>query len=224
MHKQIISKNKATAAIITVITLALAIVVAQLIYSNISYGQSTYINPKLILGTFTAKGLIGCLIFNNTGKVIAPLNFSSTRDNHTIVNTTTNTTIKNPYILAGNWGLNVTNKKITYFETNFTMVHNDGTDRHSHEFANFKRVSVIPILLDPKGITFIGMMDIKLSGADKWFGVPVSVVIGKNFNTISITTSPKYTDNHFMGQSIYGVFTSLKDQSGTELVSTNSSS
>jgi hypothetical protein len=38
------------------------------------------------------------------------------------------------------------------------------------------------------------MMDIKLNGADKWFGVPISVTIGKNFNTISITPRPKYTD------------------------------
>ena len=178
----------------------------------------TYINPKLILETFTAKGLIGSLIFNNTGKVIAPFSFNSTHENQH-ANTISNTTNKNPYILAGNWGLNVVNRKITYFEVNFTMVHTDGTDRHTHEFNNFKRVSVIPILLDPKGITFIGMMDIKLNGVDKWFGVPVSVAIGKNFNTISITTSPKYTDNHFMGQSIYGAFTSLKDQYGTELIS-----
>ena len=98
------------------------------------------------------------------------------------------------------------------------MVHIDGTYCHKFEFANFKRVSVIPILLDPKGITFIGMMDIKLNGADKWFGVPVTVTIGKDFNTISITTSPKYTDNYFMEQSIYGVFTSLKDQYGAELI------
>jgi hypothetical protein len=191
-----------------IITLALA-AAAQLMYSNISHAQVTYINPKLILGTFTAKGLIGSLIFNNTEKVIVPYNGSSTTD----------ITNKKPYILAGNWGLNVINRKITYFDVNFTMVHTDGTDRHTHEFTNFKRVSVTPILLDPKGITFIGIMDIKLNGIYKWFGVPVSVTIGKNF-TISITTSPKYTDQYVeYGQSIYGVFTSLKDRYGTELIS-----
>ena len=124
-----------------IITLALA-AAAQLMYSNISHAQVTYINPKLILGTFTAKGLIGSLIFNNTEKVIVPYNGSSTTD----------ITNKKPYILAGNWGLNVINRKITYFDVNFTMVHTDGTDRHTHEFTNFKRVSVTPILLDPKGI------------------------------------------------------------------------
>jgi hypothetical protein len=158
------------------------------------------------------------LIFNNTGKAIALYNFNLTHESQHIINTISNTTSKNPYILAGNWGLNVVNRKITYFDLNFTMVHTDGTDRHTHEFTDFKRTSVIPLLLDPKGITFIGMMDIKLNSADKWFGAPVTVTIGRNFNTISITASPKYTDNHFMGQSIYGVFTSLKDQYGTELI------
>jgi hypothetical protein len=211
MHEPIIS-IKATVAATLAITLSLA-TVSQLFCAHTSFGQSTYINPRLVLETFTARGLIGSLIFNNSGKVIAP-SFDSTDENQHI-----NTTNKNPYILAGNWGLNVVNRKITYFEVNFPMVHTDGTDRHTHEFNNFKRVSVIPILLDPKGITFIGMMDIRLNGADKWFGVPVSVAIGKNFNTISIITSPKYTDNHFMGQSIFGVFTSVKDRYGTELIS-----
>ena len=110
------------------------------------------------------------------------------------------------------------NRKITYFEVNFTMVHTDGTHRHTHEFTDFKRVSVIPILLGPNGITFIGMMDIKLNGADKWFGAPVTVTIGRNFNTISITVNPKYTDNHFMRQPIFGVVSSLRDKYGTQLI------
>jgi hypothetical protein len=204
------------AALVIIIALA---AVPQLIYTNISFGQDTYRNPRLILETFTARGLIGSLIFNNTGKTIAPYDFNSTHQNQNInTNTIPNTTSKNPYVLAGNWGLNVVNRKITYSEVNFTMVHADGTDRHTHQFTDFKRISVIPILLDSKGLTFIGMMDIKLNGADKWFGVPVTVTIGKNFNTISITASSKYTNNHFMGQSVYGVLTSLRDQYGTQLI------
>jgi hypothetical protein len=100
------------------------------------------------------------------------------------------------------------------------MVHTSGTDRHTYELTNFKRTSVILILLDPNGITFIGMMDIKLNGNDKWFGVPITVSAVKQFNTISIKTNSDYTNNHFMRQPIYGAFTSLKDQSGTELIIT----
>jgi hypothetical protein len=197
----LLQNNKILVASVA-ITAAL-VAIAPLANTNISFGQVTYTNPKLVLRTFTARGLIGSLIFNNTGKAITPSNFSPA---------------KNPYVLTGNWGLNVENKKITYFELNFTMVHADGTDRHTHEFTNFKRISVIPILLDSKGLTFLGMMDIKLNGAYKWFGAPVTITIGKNFNTIYIAPNPKYTDNHFMGQSIYGVFTSLRDQYGTQLV------
>jgi hypothetical protein len=100
------------------------------------------------------------------------------------------------------------------------MVRASGTDRHTHELTNFKRTSVIPILLNPNGITFIGMMAIKLNGNDRWFGVPVTVSAGKQFNTISIKTNPDYANNHFIRQPIFGVFTSLKDQSGTELIIT----
>jgi hypothetical protein len=99
-----------------------------------------------VLETFTSRGLIGSLIFNNTGSAITPDNFQH------ITNTTPSTTGKNPFILVGNWGLNVMNKKITYFEVNFAMVRADGTDRHTHEFTNFKRTSV---LLDPRGTSVL---------------------------------------------------------------------
>jgi hypothetical protein len=158
------------------------------------------INPRP-LETFSASGVIGSMILNNSTK--GPFNMSSSQ---------------NPYILVGNWTMDVSNKKITDFNANFTMVRADGSYRHTHEFTNFKRVSAIPVILDPKGITFIGMMDIKLNGGNKWFGVPITVSIGKQFNTISITPNSKYTDNHFMGQPIRGVFSSLIDQAGTQLM------
>jgi hypothetical protein len=213
-------KNRTNVALVLT-TMALAVIIAShaVVYSKIVHAQTS--NPKP-LETFTARGLIGSLIFNNTARTATQFNVSSSVTNKTNANTTTitNAANNNPYILVGNWSLSVINKKITYFDVNFTMVHIDGTDRHTHELTNFKRISVIPILLDRNGITFIGMMDIKLNGADKWFGVPITVSIGKQFNTISIITNSKYTDNHFMRQPIYGVFTSLKDQSGTELIIT----
>lgn len=187
--------------ILTTIVIALTLIVLPSVSYQSAYSQA--INPRP-LETFRASGLIASMIFNNTTK--GPFNMSSVN--------------QNPYILAGNWTLDATNKKIADFNVNFTMVRVDGSDRHTHEFTNFKRVSTIPIILDPKGITFIGMMDIKLNGNDKWFGAPITVSIGKLFNTISITPNPKYTDNHFMGQPIRGVFTSLKDQAGTQLIIT----
>lgn len=195
-----------------VLPLTIAIGLTPVVLSSIHYQSAAYaqtINPKP-LETFTASGLVGSLIFNNI-----------TKEKST--NNTTSISNQNPYILAGNWTMNATNKKITDFNVNFTMVRADGTDRHTHEFTNFRRVSAIPIILDPKGITFIGMMDIKLNGNDKWFGTPVTVSIGNLFNTISIMPNAKYTDNHFIGQPIRGVFTSLKDQTGTQLMITKPS-
>jgi hypothetical protein len=64
------------------------------------------------------------------------------------------------------------------------------------------------------------MMDIKLNGNDKWFGVSITVSVGKQFNTISIKTNSDYTNNYFMRQSIDDVFTSLKDHSGKEMIIT----
>jgi hypothetical protein len=90
------------------------------------------------------------------------------------------------------------------------MAHASGTDRHTDELTNFKRTTVIPILLDPNGITFIGMMDVKLNSDERWFGVPITVPVGKQFNTISVKTNSDYTNNHFIRQPTYGVFTSLK--------------
>jgi hypothetical protein len=212
----ILTKNQ----IIIVVALAFAIIIAVAIiitktdfsraFFKITYAE-TIINPKPI-ETFTAKGLIGSLIFNTnaTASTSQFNNASSNQINKTNANTTdsaaatnNNKNKNNSYVLVGNWGLNVANKKITYFDVNLTMVHIDGTDRHTHELTNFKRTSAIPILLDPKGTSFIGMMDIKLNGKNKWFGVPVTVSIGKQFNTISIITNPKYTNNHFMRQPIY---------------------
>jgi hypothetical protein len=221
MRAHIMIKNRTNVALV-IATMALAVIIAShaVVYSKTIHAQTS--NPKP-LETFTARGLIGSLIFNNTARAATQSNVSSSVTNKTNANTTstiTNAANNNPYILVGNWSLSVINKKITYFDVNFTMVHIDGTDRHTHELTNFKRISVVPILLDRNGITFIGMMDIKLNGADKWFGVPITVSIGKQFNTISIITNPKYTDNHFMRQPIFGVFTSLKDQSGTELIIT----
>ena len=159
-------RNRHSSAFYVAFTLTLAIAVGLiLVVLPSAYYQSASaqtINPKP-LETFTASGLIGTLIYNNV-----------TKGNSNNFNLTSN---QNPYILAGNWSMDVTHKKITDFNANFTMVHADGSDRHTHKFTNSKRESVIPIILDPKGITFIGMMDIKLNGDDKWFGVPITVSI-----------------------------------------------
>jgi hypothetical protein len=97
MNQFIIDNNKTHLAITVLITLSIAVVIIQLISVNISYGQAGHVNSKL--ETFSAKGLISSLIFNNMGK-----GFPNNSSIHSIQHTVNNTT-NNPYILAGNWVL-----------------------------------------------------------------------------------------------------------------------
>jgi len=41
------------------------------------------------------------------------------------------------YITSGDWSLDVKDGSVSNFEAKFTMVHIDGTGRHSHELSNF---------------------------------------------------------------------------------------
>jgi hypothetical protein len=66
MNQYFIDNNKIHLAIVGLVTLSIAVMIVQLISVNISYGQIGHINSKL--DTFSVKGLISSLIFNNMGK------------------------------------------------------------------------------------------------------------------------------------------------------------
>jgi hypothetical protein len=158
-----------------------------------------------MLDTFNAKGLIGSVISVNTTTTKTPL---------------ANTEIESekPYITVGNLNLNVTRGKVTDFIIDLVMVHTDGTTFHTHQLNNFKPDSVIPVLLNPDGTTVIsGMVDVGLNGNVKWTNVHTIVLI-KKLNAISINPSDNATENHFRGQTIYGVITSLVDHNGNKII------
>jgi hypothetical protein len=123
------------------------------------------------------------------------------------------------YILSGDWNLNVQNGQVMNFMSNFTMVHPDGTGRHTHGVTNFKLDSGSTITLNPNGTTFIpGTADISANGQSKWTGVPTLILIDHN-NAFSISFASQATDSHFgVGQPIFGVVKSLKDQNGNEMI------
>ena len=173
------------------------------------------------INTFNASGLIDTLI-SNTSKVNASSNNNSSNSSTSSTGSTSalitqQKRLSTYYILGGYWSLDVVVGKVRQLESNFTMVHLNGTGYHTHQLTNFKPNSVVPVLLDPKGMTFIGIMDIKLNGHYKWYGVQTTIAINK-LNTIAIYPNPKYTANHFNGQPIFGIVTSIKDQNGKELI------
>lgn len=125
-----------------------------------------------------------------------------------------------PYVLAGDWNLDVQDGSVSDFAANFTMVHIDGTQRHTHELSNFVSSNSTTIDISGEGISFIfGTVDVATDGEPKWTGVDAVIVIERN-NVISISLASEDTDDHFGGQPIYGIVDSLTDENGNELIET----
>jgi hypothetical protein len=98
------------------------------------------------------------------------------------------------------------------------MVHTDGTGRHTHSVSNFKSSNGATVTLDRNGSTFIfGTSDVSAGGAPKWNNVNTLIILD-HLNVFTISFESSQTDNHFLGQPIYGVVESLKDQTGKDLI------
>jgi hypothetical protein len=123
-----------------------------------------------------------------------------------------------PYIVAGDWSLDVQDGNVTDFAANFTMMHTDGTSRHVHDVSNFEATNGSSVSLEEDGITFIfGTSDITTNGSGGWTGVDTMIVI-ESSNAASLTFSTE--DDHFKGQPLYGIVDSLTDESGNQLIET----
>jgi hypothetical protein len=125
-----------------------------------------------------------------------------------------------PYVLSGDWNLDVRDGNVTDFAANFTMVHIDGTSRHTHDLSNFVSSNSTTIDTSANGTSYIfGTVDVTVNGEPKWTGVDALIIIEKN-NAVSISLATEDTDDHFMGQPIYGIIDSMKDKNGNEMVET----
>lgn len=192
--------------------------VVLLLNQSVSYlfAQTSSSNPLIevenntrIFETFSVTGLISSLTVDNE-----VANFSSSTSNDNLFSSPID------YIEAGNWSLNVVDKKIRNFDVNFTMVHPDGSDWHYHEIGNFQSDPDVPVLLENDGTTFEGTTDVGEDGMDKWFDVQTSVSIS-DLNTITIFLDPVDTENHFNSQPIYGIVTSSVDVNGNPIFRSN---
>ena len=126
-----------------------------------------------------------------------------------------------PYIVSGDWSLDVQDGSVSDFAANFTMVHTDGTSRHTHDVSNFQASNGSAVQLEEDGVTFIfGTSDIATNGSSGWTGVDTLIVI-ENSNAVSLTFSTE--DDHFKGQPLFGVVDSLTDEQGNEMIQTTES-
>ena len=142
-------------------------------------------NTTSTAANFTSTGKITSMIFPLTD----PLKPNAT---------------KVPYILAGNFSLNISGGKVSQFNASFTMVLTNGSDYHNHSFVNF-RPSNSSVAINATGTTLLnGTTDITKDGSVLWHNVTTDIAI-QNSTVVRIHLNDGQTNNHFLGQAVYGI-------------------
>ena len=127
------------------------------------------------------------------------------------------------YVLVGNWSMDVANGEVNYFQVDFIMGLQNGTQVQVYSIENLENIVISPpqqntgstsdqespsnLFLSPTNnysLSLFGYVDVLTDDTLEWQNVPVSINIF-NGNTISILLYPSDTDNRFKGQPIYGV-------------------
>jgi hypothetical protein len=164
-----------------------------------------------VFRTFYVRGSLDSSII--TGERIPVPNSTAANNN--------NATIEHPpYLVSGQWALGVENGTVKSLTINFTMVHTDGYERHTHNITNFGTVGSISNVNSVQmqdGYTYItGVADILENNALAWSAIPIELRI-EHYNVMNITMDNALTDNHFYSQSLFGVVQTLLDSSGIEI-------
>ena len=125
-----------------------------------------------------------------------------------------------PYILGGNWNLNVQGGNVTDFTANIMMVHTDGSGFHTHNITNFNAGNSTVQLVQGQETSISGSTDVYTNGTIKWPGVQTTLTLTPNATVMTIMPAADETDNHFQGQPIYGIVSQMSGENGTMLVQT----
>jgi hypothetical protein len=178
-------------------------------------------NTNEAIQTFNIDGAIGGLITD--------LLNSTMRENVT-------SSLPPIYVLVGNWSMGVVNGEVNYFQADFIMGLENGTQMQVYSVENLENIVISPpppsspseeagstpsqelssnnnLVLSSTNnysLSLFGYVDVSTDGTVQWRNVPVSMNIF-NGNTISILLYPSETDNRFKGQPIYGVVTDILD-------------
>ena len=127
---------------------------------------------------------------------------------------------ESPYILGGNWNLNVQGGNVTDFTANIMMVHTDGSGYHTHNITNFNVGNATVQLVQGQETSISGSADIYTNGTIKWPGVDTTLTLTPNGTVMTIMPPAEDTDNHFQGQPIYGIASQLSGENGTMIAQT----
>src|SRR5918996_1787254 len=142
------------------------------------------------------------------------------------------------YVLVGNWSMGVVNGEVNYFQVDFIMGLENGTQMQVYSVENLQNIVISPpsssssSLSEEAGsipsqelssnnnlvlssinnysLSLFGYVDVSTGDTVQWQNVPVSINIF-NGNITSILLYPSETDNRFKGQPTYGVVTDILD-------------
>src|SRR5215212_1881333 len=135
---------------------------------------------------------------------------------------TVNSVITTPsvkWIATGNWSMFMGNGKMISFISNMAWYNNNGTGTHTHEFLKFVPTGGNVTSGSDNSLHLNGLMDVGTDHRVVWKNVH-SVIDLKRGKTISISVDDKETNNHFAGQPILGVATSVlrcSDEPGPDM-------
>ncbi len=145
------------------------------------------------------------------------------------------------YVIAGNWSMSVMNGNANYFQVDFIMGLQDGTQIQVYSIENLRNIVPVssslaqntapssPAATDQQlsnnlvlssvnnySLSLFGYVDVLTNDTIIWKNVPTSINIF-NGNTISILLYPAETHNHFKGQPIFGIVTDILDANNNPL-------
>jgi hypothetical protein len=123
-----------------------------------------------------------------------------------------------PYILGGDWNINIESGNLTEFAANFIMVHTDGTGYHTHDITGFNAGNATITWIPGQQLLINGTADIAVNGTTQWPGVNTNLTFTENPTVLTIMTEAEATNNHFQGQPIYGVVSQATGENGTMII------
>ncbi len=124
------------------------------------------------------------------------------------------------FIIAGNWSFDVSNGQLKNFNVELTRHSLGGHEAETHVINGLDNATVISpssgnnqIVLMGNNTQFQGIADIKTVETNKiWKDVPITVFL-INGHILNISFDVAKTEGHFVNLPLFGVVTSLTDQS-----------
>src|SRR5215210_1199530 len=195
-------------------------------------GNATSVVVATPFDTFTASGVISGSVQEQGGgggnqsaaagggNQSAAAGGGNQSGNTTLGQTVTGGGAETPYVLGGNWNINVQGGNVTDFAANFAMVHQDGTGYHTHNITDFSAGNKPVKMIQGQETTINGTADYLVNGTTKWPGVDTVLTFTNNAAVMTINPAAEDTDNHFGGQPIYGIVYSATGENGTQIAQT----